>query len=134
MKRILSALASIALLVAPMGAERVNSQVTITAGTPIRIATQKTMENRILIQSRHSNSGIIYVLMGVNPNKACNASDTSQLTAELGPGDSLHPGASLSDPQGASGNTISDAEDVSWMCLDGTNSSDVAIVSYWRRN
>lgn len=116
-------------------AERVNQQITITAGTAIRITTvQRTFANRLMIQSRHSNTGIIYVMLGVNPNTVCSASNSAHLSAELGPGDATHPGASLSDPQGAQGNSPPEAEDLSWACIDGTVSSDVALITYYRRN
>lgn len=134
MKHTIRLLLIVALLVAPMGAERVNKQITITAGTPIRIATLATRENRLFIQSRHSNTGLIYIMLGVNPATTCNASSASQLSAELGPGDALHPGASFSDPQGANGNSPADYEDLSWACVDGTVNGDVVIISYWHRN
>lgn len=134
MKKILAILAVVALFVPQAGAERVNLQITITAGTPIRIAAQKTVVNRLMLQSRHGNTGLIYVLLGVKPTTTCNASSTSQLSAELGPGDSTHPGSSLSDPQGANGTTPPDGEDLAMACVDGTNSSDVVIVTYWKRN
>lgn len=134
MKKILAILAVVTSLVAPMGAERINAQYTITAGTPIRVATQKTLANRLFIQSRHNNTGLVYVLMGVKPTTTCDATNTAHLSAELGPGDATHPGSSLSDPQGANGGTPPDAEDVSWLCLDGSHTGDVVIVSFWRRN
>ena len=123
------------LLVAPfLDAERVNQQITVTAGTPIRVTTiAGTYVNRLFIQSRHANTGVVYVLMGVKSATACDATNTSQLTAELGPGDATHPGGTLSDPQGANGNTPADSEDASMICIDGTNSGDVVIVSFWHQ-
>lgn len=100
------------MLAAPLvDAARVNQQITITAGTGIRVTTiAGTYVSRIFIQSRHSNIGLIYVSLSVPSATACNASSASQLTAELGPGTSTSPGGSFNDPQGANGNTPSEAE------------------------
>lgn len=133
MKSFFCAMLCLFVALSPIGAERINKQVTVTAGTPVRVALGTTKMNRLFLQSRHSNTGLIYVLMGVNPTKTCDATDATQLTAELGPGDSTHPGSSLSDPQGANGNSPSDYEDASWLCVDGTHTSDVVIISFWHR-
>ena len=117
-----------------LNAERQNMQVTVSAGTPVRLANVKTLVARLMIQSRHANTGLLYLMAGVPTTTTCNASSAAQLTAELGPGDSTHPGSSYSDPQGANGNTPADAEDLSQFCIDGTVTSDVAIVTYWRIN
>lgn len=135
MKKYFSVALSLFLLLArPAAAERINLQFSVVAGTPIRIATQSTSVNRLFIQSRHGSTGIVYLLGGVPTGTTCNANNSSQLTAELGPGDSLHPGASLSDPQGADGNTPSDREDLATWCIDGSHTGDLVIVSFWRKN
>lgn len=133
MKKLSAIFLCLLLLALPVSAERINLQIVVGA-SPVRIAGIKTLVNRLMIQAKHGNAGIIQVLLGVNPSKTCNASDTSQLSAELGPGDTTHPGQSLSDPQGANGDSPSDAEDLSWACIAGTNVSDVAIITFWHRN
>lgn len=119
----------------PAHAERLNLQITITAGTPIRVEARSTKVDRLFVQLRHSASaGTVYLMDGVPTTTVCNASDTTQLTAELGPGDATHPGSSYSDPQGANGNTVSDVTDLANFCVDGTHSGDVVIFSFYRRN
>ena len=136
MKNLLAAVAFLVCLASGALAQenRVNLQITITSGTPIRVYASTLKLNRLFIQSRHNNAGLIYVLLGVPPTLACNSSSASQLTAELGPGSSTQPGQSFSDPQGAPGNQISNAEDMSWACIDGTSSGDKVIISGWRSN
>ena len=114
--------------------ERINMQVTITAGTPVRLAGISTPVNRLFIQSLHSNTGIVDVLLGVPVATPCDATNAAQLTAELGPGDATHPGQSFSDPQGANGNSPSDYENLITSCIDGSHTGDKVIVSFWRRN
>lgn len=123
------------IIMAPIAdAERINTQVTINAGTPVRLAGISTPVNRLFIQSLHSNTGLVYVLLGVPTATTCDATNTAQLTAELGPGDATHPGQSFSDPQGANGNSPSDYENLQTSCIDGSHTGDKVIVSFWRRN
>lgn len=133
MKKVSAILLCLLLLALPMSAERWNKSIVITPGTPIRIMAQTFRVNRLLIQSKHASTGTVFIMLGVPASKTCNASDTSQLSAELGPGDTTHPGGSLSDPQGANGDSPSDAEDLSMACLDGT-AADTVIVTGWHRN
>lgn len=130
----IAALLGLFMLLAPVHADRQNVQVAVTAGTPVRVSSVKLLVNRLFIQSRTGNTGRIYILMGVGPNTTCDATNTAQLTAELAPGSATAPGGSFSDPQGANGNTPSDAEDLNKICIDGSHTADVAIVSYWRKN
>jgi len=141
MKRLALSLLAILFLTAPLAdARRVNvvasggGFLTITAGTPIRLAIKSTLVDRLFVQNRHNSTGLVYVMLGVPAATACSATDPSQLTAELGPGTSTSPGNSLSDPQGANGNTPSDREDLAMACIDGTHSGDTVIVSYWSTN
>jgi hypothetical protein len=133
-KSILSLLVLVVLLAPPAHAERINLMLTMT-GSPIRIAAQSTKVNRLFVQARHGNVGLVTVMLGVSTRVACNVSATnpSQISAELGPGDSLHPGQSLSDPQGATGDSPADFEDLALACVQGT-SGDQVIVSAWHRN
>ena len=133
MKKLATVFVALMLAVLPISAERINAQYTITAGTPIRLYGISMKVDRLFLQSRHSNTGLIYLMAGVATSKTCNASDTSQLTAELGPGDATHPGNAFSDPQGANGTAPPDFEDLQNFCVDGTHSGDVVIVSFWHR-
>jgi hypothetical protein len=133
-KRISAVLVLLLALASLTEAERRNMQVVIVAGTPVRLATTKTLVNRLFIQSRHSNTGLLYLMAGVPTSQTCSAANAAHLTAELGPGDATHPGSSYNDPQGANGNSPPDVEDLQNFCIDGTVNADVAIVSYWRRN
>lgn len=119
-----------------LGAERWNFQVTVTAGTAQRIATGPIpfFLDRLMIQSRSKNTGTALIMLGVPLATPCSATSTSQLSAELGPGDTLHPGGTLSDPQGANGNPPSEVEDMRLACLDGTVSGDKLLVTGWHRN
>lgn len=131
-----SLLVTLVLLAPPAHAQRVNILITIAStGVAQRIAPSRTPEDRLLIQSRHGNVGLITVLMGVPVTTACSltATNPSQITAELGPGDSLHPGGSLSDPQGANGIAPPEFEDLGMACVVGT-AADEVIVSFWARN
>jgi len=134
MKKICAIVISLLMFASVVGAERGNLEFTLTAGSPQRIASQKYLVNRLMIQNRAGSSqGIILVMLGVNPNVTCNASNTAHLTAELGPGDATHPGATFSDPQGANGNSPADAEDLAWACLDTTVTGTKAKVTFWHR-
>jgi hypothetical protein len=142
MKRLLASLIAILFVAAPLAdARRVNlvasggGFLTITAGTPIRLAITKTLVDRLFIEGRHgASTGIIYVMLGVPVATTCNAADPSQLTAELAPATATAPGIAFNDPVGANGNTPSDREDLALACIDGTHTGDTVIVSYWSTN
>jgi hypothetical protein len=134
MKKLSSLALAVLIAAIPLSAERWNHTITVTAGAPIRISAGTFPVNRLGIQARHGNTGLIYIMLGVSPSITCNAAADGQLTAELGPGDSLHPGNYFSDPQGANGMSPSDFEDLSWACIDGTVSGDKATVTGWHRN
>lgn len=136
MKWTLKSIALLAILVVLpiLDAERINTQIVIVAGTPVRVSATKYLVNRLMIQSRAANTGLIYVMMGVKSTVTCDATNTTQLSAELGPGTpALHPGQTLSDPQGANGNSPADAEDLNQLCLDGTASGDKVLLTFWHR-
>lgn len=134
MRKACSVLLALAIVATPLSAERWNYQITVTAGTPQRISPVLFPIDRLMIQSRSGNTGKVYIMLGVPVAKTCSATDTTQLSAELGPGDTLHPGGSLSDPQGANGNAPAEFEDLSLACIDGTVSGDKVIVTGWHRN
>lgn len=131
-----SLLLTLLMLAPPAHAQRVNVMITFAVtGTPQRIMPQSTPENRMIMQSRHANVGLITIMLGVPTAVACSttASAPSQVTAELGPGSSLQPGGSLSDPQGADGSNPSNFEDLGLACAAGT-AGDQLIVSFWQRS
>jgi len=138
MKNTICVLLALAIAAVPLSAERFNFQFSVTAGTPQRISTNVLpfFVDRLMIQSRHNNTGTIYIMLGVPLATTCNAAATSpyQLSAELGPGDATHPGAAFSDPQGATGNAPSEAEDLTLACIDGTVSGDKVVITGWHRN
>lgn len=126
-------LAALLVVLPALNAERHNQQITITAGTPIRVQASKYLVNRLFVQSMIGNTGAVYIMLGVPTTAACNASNAAHLTAQLAPATATAPGGSFNDPQGANGNSPSDVEDLSQMCLDGSHSGDVVIVSSWHR-
>ena len=110
---------------------RVNKQITINAGVPVRIidanSANPVMAERLFIQARSANNsaGIIYILDGVPLDTALNAGDASQLTAEI------HTGDSYGDPPGGAGGwNQTSPTDLRYMGIDGTVTGDVVIVSY----
>jgi hypothetical protein len=127
-----SLLLTLVLLAPPAHAARVNLLITfVTTNLPIRIMPQSTPEDRLLIQSRHGNVGLVTVLLGVPVATACSLTATpSQISAELGPGSTLQPGGSFSDPQGANGDAPPDFEDMGMACVVGT-AGDQVIVTFW---
>lgn len=136
MKWTVKTIALIGLMVfAPilLDAERVNMQVTITAGTPVRLTTTKTLVNRLFIQLKTGSSGRAFLLLGVPATTTCDATNAAQLTAELAPATATAPGGSFSDPQGANGMSPSDSEDLAQICIDGSHTGDVVVISFWRR-
>lgn len=133
LQAMLVALALLLTLSPDAMADRVNLQITITAGTPVRIATNRLFVDRLSIQSKHGNTGLVYVMLGVPAATTCDATNAAHLSGELGPGDATHPGGQFVDPQGANGMTPSDIEDLSLACIDGSHTADVVIVTFWRR-
>lgn len=113
--------------------------ITITSGTAIRIVLNPSlvnpvMANSMLIQSQHGGSGIIYVL-NARPDQTCNkgAAGTT-LVAELAPASATSPGGSFTFPSNGGATNQSSGFDLRYWCVDGSNSGDVAIVSWDLRN
>jgi hypothetical protein len=108
---------------------RFNMGFTITtSGTPVRIAAQSLKVDRLMIQSKPSNTGTVIVMLGVPTGTACNSSSGSQISGYL------TPGLAFSDPQGANGNAPAEYEDLQFACLDSTANNDIIVVTGWRRN
>lgn len=119
---------------------RINRQITIVAGTPERLVSKDTpvpvYANRLFIQSRAANTGLVYVLGGVPLETVLSAADAAQLTAELGASPSAtQPGGSFGDPPGNSGGVnMTPPDDLREWAIDGTHSGDLVIISYDLRN
>lgn len=113
---------------------RINQTLTITAGTPIQLATKYTPINRLLIQALTGGTGLVYVmdmsgyLSTVTPNPAT----SGHLTAQLAPATSTAPGGSYSDATDATPG--SGPIDLSRIYIDGAHSGDTVVVSYDLRN
>jgi hypothetical protein len=115
---------------------RVNTKYTITAGTPINLATgtssapsagnfQPAYATRIFIQMLHGGSGLGYVMDGIPPGTTPAVSTNGHLTAELAAASLTAPGGSYSDsdPNPAGG------IDIRKLWIDGSNSGDTVSVS-----
>jgi hypothetical protein len=114
---------------------RYNKILTVTAGTPIQIATVSTPVNRVFIQMLAGGSGLGYV-MDMSAYKAGTvpvATTSGNLTAQLCASTSATvPGCSYSDTSGAAPG--SDAIDLAFLWVDGGNSGDQIVVSWDLRN
>lgn len=104
--------------------QRITTTLTITAGTPIRLATSITLCDRIVIEMKHGGSGLGYVMDGI-PNGTTPAIATNN-PIELSAATSTGPGGAYND---ASALGI----DVSQIWIDGGNSGDKVIVWYFKR-
>lgn len=139
-KRISAAVAALLVYLQPIEAQRVNLTapgggfITITPGTPIRLwpGQGPYLMNRWMIQVRPNagTSGVVYLMLGVPVGKACSATNAAHLSATLSASTSASPGGSLSDPQGANGNTPADAEDMAQACVDGTQADTITVTGW----
>lgn len=141
----IAAVVLLLILMPLLEAERVNLTtdaggfITITPGTPIRLhvspGNAPYYMDRLMIQIRPTagTPGVVYVMLGVPINQTCSASNARHLSATLTPATATSPGGSLSDPQGAPGTTVPNAEDLNLACVDGTQ-ADTITVTGWHRN
>lgn len=135
MKWTLKIIVLLGLLVILLPAERLNYQYTLTAGSPVRIASQKMLASRLLIQNiPMASGGATIIMLGVPLATVCDSTQAAQVTAYLAPATTTSPGGSFSDPQGANGNTATDSEDMQKACLDTTVTGTKVVVSFWRQN
>lgn len=113
---------------------RVNTQITITAGTPVNLLTGLTTAytgppvyaSRVFIQMKHGGTGLGYVMDGIY-QRVPSASAASDLTAELSPASSTAPGGSYEDWDKAMDRG---GVDISQIWIDGSHSTDVVLASY----
>ena len=101
-------------------------QITVTAGTPIRLVNTRTMVSSLLIQMKHGGSGLGLVY-NADPAIACSA---GTLVAELAPATATSPGGSYTFPSNGSATTESSGFDINYVCVDGSNSGDVLVTSW----
>jgi hypothetical protein len=104
--------------------QRITQTLTIAAGTPIRLATSVTLADRIVVEMKHGGSGLGYVMDGI-PN-GTTPSTTSNNPIELAPATSTAPGGIYADSSAI-------GIDISQIWIDGANSGDKVLVSYYRR-
>jgi len=132
MRRLSTFIALITLLLAispqRLEAARYNRKITITAGTPIRLSTTKTIVTRVFIQMAISGTSAGYVMAGIMNGRTPASSASGDLTAQLAGASASAPGGSYSDADPAG------SIDLSEIWVDGANSGDTVIVSYDIRN
>ena len=111
---------------------QINRIQAFTTGVGYRVTSNLVMANSLFIQSLPGNSAVVYVLFA-DPALTCVASATTQIVAELGPGDATHPGESLTFPCNGSAVSSAGGFDVNWYCAAGST-GDSAILSFNVRN
>lgn len=111
-----------------LDARRVNTQVTVTAGTPVRLSTTKRLVNRIFVQMAIGGSGVGYVMTGIPNGTTPSSSNAAHLTAQLCAATATAPGCNYSDNINSTSNA--DPIDLSEIWLDGATSGDKIIVSF----
>lgn len=112
---------------------RINKSITVTAGTPIQVASSRILASEILIQMATGGTGLGYICAGIptgtTPSASCGGA--GQLTAQLAPASATAPGGSYSDSASfKEGIGI----DVSMIWVDGGHSGDVILVTYLQQN
>ena len=101
-------------------------QITVTAGTPIRVVSTRTLVASVFVQMKHGGSGL-GLIYSANPSESCSA---GTLVAELSPASPTAPGGAYVFPSNDSAGTQQGGYDMNWLCVDGSNSGDVMIVSW----
>ncbi len=116
---------------------RFNQRITVSAGTPVNVATgtstapdttDKRRAAKILIQPIHGATvGIVYVMSGIQIGVTPASTNASDLTAELAAATSTAPGATYSDYDfSPSGGGIL----LSSFWIDGGTTGTVVLVTY----
>lgn len=130
-KRI-AVVALLALALCPIAdARRQNTQVTVTAGTPIRLSTTKRLVNRIFIQMAIGGTGVGYVFDGIANGTTPDPTHAADLTAQLCAATATAPGCNYSDVVNSV--TAADAIDLSQFWVSGSHTGDVLIISFAER-
>lgn len=128
MKRFALALALLAVCFLPVrGAGRVNQSLTITAGTPVRVAEAGTIADEIIITPVPGGTvGLVYVMAGIY-NRTPAKTTAADLTTILCPATATLPGCIYSDGTLVQAST---GVDVGAVYIDVGTSNTVVLVSY----
>ena len=105
----------------------VNKRITITAGTPIALATQSTFVRSLFVQMRHGGTGFGTLFNLSDPavqGQTPDVGNGAHVSAELAPATATAPGGSWGYPDTDRG------YDLQWISIDGSNSGDTVTVSY----
>ena len=109
------------------GTAKVNQSLTITAGTPVRVALAGTMADEILIQPQPGGTvGLVYVMAGIY-GRTPSTSKGTDVTAVLCAATSTLPGCPYTDGTSVSQSTPVDAGSI-W--VDVATTGTVVIVTY----
>lgn len=108
---------------------RTNRVITVTAGTPVRLSPTHQTVDRIFIQMMTGGSGRGFVMDGIPLTVTPDRTNPTHLTAELQAATATSPGGNYAD-QAQGSSTI----DIAMIALDGTQTGDKIIVSYYIRN
>lgn len=120
--------------------KRINFQVTIAAGTPVRLAPvgapRPVLVSELSIQSRAGNTGLGYVLGGVPIDVVADAANAKHLSQELAAAASnVLPGGLFTEPFAPAGGFNTGVEvDLREYAVDGSHTGDLYIVSYYLRD
>lgn len=110
---------------------QISRTITLTTGTPVRLATIKTLANSLFIQMQPGSAAIGYVLYA-DLDFPLNIATAGQVVATLGPGSAVQPGSSFSFPTNGAGTTQAGGMDVSLWGVAGST-GDTVIVSWDQR-
>lgn len=106
-----------------MAGVRTNREITVAAGTPVRLATSRLLVNRIFIQMKTAGTGRGYVMAGIPVGTTPASTTSAHLTAELCPATATAPGCAYTD-------SYPDGIDVSLIWVDGSHTGDKITVSW----
>lgn len=129
MKRTVLLIVLIAALIFPANTEPWGgAQITVTAGTAIRLVKNRTIAQSLSFQMHSGGSGRGYVLFAPSGVTCANGGAGTTLLMELNAATANSAGGSgvvpmPGDPQGG-------PVDVSLYCVDGSNSGDVITVAW----
>jgi|SRR5579885_672964 len=133
MKKLLAIISLLVLTSLPMTSEPWGgAAITITAGTAIRLAKNRTMASSIFFQMATGGTGRGYVLFAPSGVTCANGGAGTTKIAELSPATTTAPGGSVTIPLNV--DPQNPQVDVSLYCVDGSNNGDVMNVSWNIRN
>jgi hypothetical protein len=126
MRRILlTAVLLLALSSVSTGA-RFGRIITVTAGTPIRLATVRTIAARIMIQMLSGGTGRGYAMDGVPEGTTPVA--LTWPTVQMAPATATAPGGTYTDTD-----SVGSSIDLSRIWVDGSQTGDTMVVTYYTK-